>query len=239
MGPTAAAVVDVGRWSVRVLVVEDEPRLAASLSTGLVGEGHAVDVAADGAEALWFADEHTYDVVVLDLMLPVMSGTEVCRRLRERGDWTPVLMLTARDGAADMVAGLDVGADDYVTKPFAFDVLLARLRSLARRRVAERPTVLAVGDLELDPASRQVRRGGTPIEVTTREFALLELLMRNAGLVLSKSQVLGALWGFDFDGDPNVVEVYVGRLRRKVDRPFGTQSIRTVRGAGYLLEAAP
>ena len=222
----------------RVLVVEDEPRLAASLSAGLVGEGHAVDVAGDGAEALWFADEHTYDVVVLDLMLPVMSGTEVCRRLRERGDWTPVLMLTARDGAADMVEGLDVGADDYVTKPFAFDVLLARLRSLARRRVTERPTVLAVGDLEL-PASRQVRRGGTPIEVTTREFALLELLMRNAGLVLSKSQVLGALWGFDFDGDPNVVEVYVGRLRRKVDRPFGTQSIRTVRGAGYLLEAPP
>jgi DNA-binding response OmpR family regulator len=224
---------------VRVLVVEDEPRLAASLAAGLVGEGHAVDVAADGAEALWFADEHTYDVVVLDLMLPVMSGTEVCRRLRERGDWTPVLMLTARDGAADMVEGLDVGADDYVTKPFAFDVLLARLRSLARRRVTERPTVLAVGDLELDPASRQVRRGGIPIEVTTREFALLELLMRNAGLVLSKSQVLGALWGFDFDGDPNVVEVYVGRLRRKVDRPFGTQSIRTVRGAGYLLEAPP
>ena len=223
----------------RVLVVEDEPRLAASLAAGLVGEGHAVDVAADGAEALWFADEHDYDVVVLDLMLPVMSGTEVCRRLRERGDWTPVLMLTARDGAADMVEGLDVGADDYVTKPFAFDVLVARLRSLARRRVTERPTVLAVGDLELDPASRQVRRGGTPIEVTTREFALLELLMRNAGLVLSKSQVLGALWGFDFDGDPNVVEVYVGRLRRKVDRPFGTQSIRTVRGAGYLLETAP
>jgi DNA-binding response OmpR family regulator len=224
---------------VRVLVVEDEPRLAASLAAGLVGEGHAVDVAADGAEALWFADEHDYDVVVLDLMLPVLNGIEVCRRLRERGDWTPVLMLTARDGAADMVEGLDVGADDYVTKPFAFDVLVARLRSLARRRVTERPTVLAVGDLELDPASRQVRRGGTPIEVTTREFALLELLMRNAGLVLSKSQVLGALWGFDFDGDPNVVEVYVGRLRRKVDRPFGTQSIRTVRGAGYLLETAP
>lgn len=223
----------------RVLVVEDEPRLAASLAAGLVGEGHAVDVAADGAEALWFADEHDYDVVVLDLMLPVLNGIEVCRRLRERGDWTPVLMLTARDGAADMVEGLDVGADDYVTKPFAFDVLLARLRSLARRRVTERPTVLAVGDLELDPASRQVRRGGTAIEVTTREFALLELLMRNAGLVLSKSQVLGALWGFDFDGDPNVVEVYVGRLRRKVDRPFGTQSIRTVRGAGYLLEVAP
>lgn len=223
----------------RVLVVEDEPRLAASLSAGLVGEGHAVDVAVDGAEAMWFADEHDYDVVVLDVMLPVLSGIEVCRRLRERGDWTPVLMLTARDGAADVVEGLDVGADDYVTKPFSFDVLLARLRSLARRRVTERPAVLAVGDLELDPASRQVRRRGAPIEVTAREFALLELLMRNAGLVLSKSQVLGALWGFDFDGDPNVVEVYVGRLRRKVDRPFGTQSIRTVRGAGYLLEAAP
>ena len=222
----------------RVLVVEDETRLAAALRAGLEGEGHAVDVAADGAEALWFAEEHAYDVIVLDVMLPVHDGLEVCRRLRAREDWTPVLMLTARDAASDMIDGLDVGADDYVTKPFAFDVLLARLRSLARRRVTERPAVLSIGDLELDPAAREVRRGGVPVEVTAREFALLELLLRNQGLVLSKAQVLGAVWGFDFDGDPNVVEVYVGRLRRKVDRPFGTETIETVRGAGYRLGAA-
>lgn len=219
----------------RILVVEDEVTLAASLRAGLLGEGHAVDVAGDGGEALWFAAENSYDVIVLDLMLPVLGGLEVCRALREREDWTPVLMLTARDAADDMIDGLDVGADDYVTKPFAFDVLLARLRSLARRRVTERPPVLAVGDLELDPASREVRRSGERIEVTSREFALLELLMRNQGLVLSKTQVLGAIWGFEFDGDPNVVEVYIGRLRRKIDRPFGAASIETVRGAGYRL----
>lgn len=222
----------------RVLVVEDEARLAAALRAGLEGEGHAVDVAADGAEALWLAEEHSYDVIVLDVMLPVHDGLEVCRRLRAREDWTPVLMLTARDAASDMIDGLDVGADDYVTKPFAFDVLLARLRSLARRRVTERPAVLRAGDLELDPAAREVRRSGVPVELTAREFALLELLMRNQGLVLTKAQVLGAVWGFEFDGDPNVVEVYVGRLRRKVDRPFDTETIETVRGAGYRLGTA-
>ena len=223
----------------RVLVVEDEARLARSLQEGLSREGHGVDVAADGAEALWFADEHDYDVIVLDVMLPVIGGHEVCRRLRERKDWTPVLMLTARDADRDMVDGLDNGADDYVTKPFSFDVLLARLRSLARRNVVERPTVLAVGDLELDPANRTVRRSGRVIDVTAREFAVLELLMRNRGAVITKQQLIGAVWGFDFDGDPNIVEVYVGRLRRKVDRPFGLESIETVRGSGYRLRDAP
>ncbi|WP_370249893.1 response regulator transcription factor [Nocardioides sp.] len=217
----------------RILVVEDEPRLAASLRAGLVAEGHAVDVAGDGAEALWFAEEHDYAVIVLDVMLPVLDGLEVCRRLRARRDWTPVVMLTARDTDADAVSGLDVGADDYVTKPFSFDVLLARLRSLARRGVTERPAVLAVGDLALDPATHEVRRGSAVVEVTAREFAVLELLLRNRDLVVSKEQLLGAVWGFDFDGDPNVVEVYVARLRRKVDRPFGTATIETVRGSGY------
>ncbi|GAA4119048.1 response regulator transcription factor [Nocardioides fonticola] len=219
----------------RVLVVEDEPRLAASLRAGLTGEGHAADVAGDGEEALWYAAENTYDVILLDVMLPVLDGLEVCRRLRARSDWTPVLMLTARDADGDTIDGLDAGADDYVTKPFSFEVLLARLRSLARRQVTERPPVLEVGDLELDPATREIRRGGVSIEITSREFAVLELLMRNVDLVVSKQQVLGSVWGFDFDGDPNVVEVYVGRLRRKVDRPFGRETIETVRGSGYRL----
>ncbi|MBZ5735050.1 response regulator transcription factor [Nocardioides sp. TRM66260-LWL] len=221
----------------RVLLVEDEARLATALRRGLEAEGHAVDVAVDGPEALWHAEEHRYDVIVLDVMLPGLDGLEVCRRLRAREDWTPVLMLTARDARPDMIAGLDVGADDYVTKPFAFDVLLARLRSLARRQVAERPTVLTCGDLALDPATREVRRGEAVIETTSREFALLEVLLRNQGVVVGKQQVLQAVWGFDFDGDPNVVEVYVGRLRRKVDRPFGRASIETVRGTGYRLRA--
>ncbi|GAA3546753.1 response regulator transcription factor [Nocardioides daeguensis] len=221
----------------RVLVVEDETRLAAALADGLRREGHSVDVAADGAEGVWFAEENTYDVIVLDLMLPVIDGYEVCRRLREQRNWTPVLMLTARDADRDMVTGLDAGADDYVTKPFSFEVLLARLRSLARRQVAERPTTVVVGDLELDPATRQVTRRGQALDVTAREFAVLEHLMRNCGRVVTKAQLMGAVWGFDFDGDPNIVEVYVGRLRRKVDKPFDTETIETVRGGGYRARA--
>jgi DNA-binding response OmpR family regulator len=221
----------------RVLLVEDEARLAEALQRGLHGEGHSVDVAADGAEGLWYAEENEYDVIVLDLMLPVINGYEVCRKLREQKDWTPVLMLTARDADRDMVEGLDAGADDYVTKPFSFGVLLARLRSLARRQVRERPTKLTAGALELDPATRQVRHAGTAVDVTSREFAVLEMLMRNHGAVVTKQQLLGAVWGFDFDGDPNIVEVYVGRLRRKVDRPFGAASIETVRGSGYRLRS--
>jgi two-component system OmpR family response regulator len=219
----------------RVLVVEDETPLAAALRDGLNGEGHSVDVASDGVDGLWYAEENDYDVIVLGLMLPVINGYEVCRRLREQENWTPVLMLTARDADHDMVVGLDAGADDYVTKPFSFDVLLARLRSLARRKVTERPTVVTVGNLVLDPATRRVSRGGSQVALTPREFAVLELLMRNRGTVLTKTRVIDAVWGFDFDGDPNIVEVYVGRLRRKVDQPFGVETIETVRGSGYRI----
>jgi DNA-binding response OmpR family regulator len=218
---------------VRILLVEDEARLAAALRRGLRSEGHSIDVAGDGAEGLWYAEEHRYDVIVLDLMLPVLNGFEVCRRLRRQQDWTPILMLTARDADRDMVDGLDSGADDYVTKPFSFDVLVARLRSLARRPVRARPTTLTAGDLALDPAARQVTRAGAVLDVTAREFAVLEVLMRNRGVVVTKQQLLGAVWGFDFDGDPNIVEVYVARLRRKVDKPFGVETIETVRGSGY------
>ncbi|CCI52963.1 response regulator transcription factor [Nostocoides jenkinsii] len=218
-----------------LLLVEDEAPLANALMRGLVAEGHAVDIATDGAEALWYAAENTYDVIVLDVMIPILSGDEVCRQLRSAQNWTPVLMLTARDAVADHVVGLDAGADDYVAKPFSFEVLLARLRSLARRAVVERPTSLLVGDLLLDPAAKVVRRGEEIINTSAREFALLELLMRNRDVVLSKAQVLAAVWGYDFDGDPNVVEVYVGRLRKKVDRPFGRDTIETLRGSGYRL----
>ncbi|MGO4258671.1 response regulator transcription factor [Marmoricola sp. RAF53] len=223
----------------RVLLVEDETPLAAALQEGLKREGHTADVACDGAEGLWYAEENEYDVIVLDLMLPVVNGFQVCRRLRELDDWTPVLMLTARDGDRDMVEGLDAGADDYVTKPFSFEVLLARLRSLARRNVTERPTVMRVSDLEMDPASRRASRQGDELVLTTREFAVLEMLMRNKGAVVSKQQLLGAIWGFDFDGDPNILEVYIGRLRRKVDKPYDVDSIETVRGSGYRLRVEP
>ncbi|MEI2672124.1 MAG: response regulator transcription factor [Nocardioidaceae bacterium] len=219
----------------RVLVVEDEQPLAAALAGGLRGEGHSVDIASEGAEGLWFAEENDYDVIVLDLMLPVLDGFEVCRRLRAACNWTPVLMLTARDADPDMVDGLDAGADDYVTKPFSFEVLLARLRSLSRRNVVDRPPVLTVGELTLDPAAHEVRRAGQLVAVTAREFAILEHLMRNCNLVVSKQQLLGAVWGFDFEGAPNVVEVYVGRLRRKIDAGFPTSCIETVRGSGYRI----
>ncbi len=219
----------------RVLVVEDEPRLAASLKAGLAAEGFAVDVAADGAEALWYAAESSYDVIVLDVMLPVLSGYEVCRRLREQENWTPILMLTARDEELDEIEGLDVGADDYVTKPFSFEVVLARMRSLVRRGASERPTVIQVGELRYDPARRVVTRAGQVIELTSRELALMELFMRRAGVVITKAEILENVWDFAFEGDPNIVEVYVGRLRRKVDRPFGRTDIETLRGSGYRL----
>jgi two-component system OmpR family response regulator len=221
----------------RVLVVEDEPRLAASLKNGLGAEGIAVDVAGDGAEALWYAEENTYDVILLDIMLPVLSGTEVCRRLRERGNWAPVMMLTAKDGDWDQIDHLDLGADDYLTKPFSFDVLLARMRSLMRRGVRDRPVDLVVGDLVMSPSRRSVDRGQEPISLTAREMSLLEFLMRRAGEVVSKSDILGNVWDFDFEGDPNIVEVYIGRLRNKVDRPFDRADIETVRGLGYRLRS--
>lgn len=219
----------------RLLVVEDDRALATALADGLRSEGHAVDVAHDGAEGLWFAEENDYHVVVLDLMLPQVNGVEVCRRLRAREDWTPVLMLTARDADGDMVSGLDAGADDYVTKPFSFEVVLARLRSLARRHSPERPPLLSLADLSLDPASRRVSRSDVDLTLSSREFAVLEVLLRNRGAVLNRQQLLGAVWGFDFDGDPNIVDVYVGRLRRKVDAPFDRALIETVRGSGYTL----
>ncbi len=219
----------------RVLVVEDEARLARSLQAGLVGEGFAVDVAADGGEALWFAQENDYDVILLDVMLPVLNGYDVCRRLRENEDWTPVLMLTARDEDADQVQGLDTGADDYVTKPFSFDVVLARIRSLVRRGAGERPVAIEVGDLVYDPARKSVTRAGEEIDLTSRELSLMAFLMRNAGDPVTKAQILGNVWDFAFEGDSNIVEVYVGRLRRKVDRPFDRESIETLRGRGYRL----
>jgi len=221
----------------RVLVVEDEPRLARGLRTGLEAEGLAVDVAGDGGEGLWYAQENSYDIILPDIMLPVMNGYQVCQQLREEGDWTPILMLTAKDGDWDQIEGLDSGADDYVLKPFSFDVLLARLRSLVRRGATERPVSLTVGDLVLDPARRTVTRAETAIDLTAREFSLLQFLMRHPGDLVTKQQIMQNVWDFDFDGDSNVVEVYIGRLRRKVDKPFGREDIETLRGSGYRLRA--
>jgi two-component system OmpR family response regulator len=221
----------------RLLVVEDEPRLAEGLRAGLVADGFAVDVAPDGIDGLWLAREQTYDAIVLDLMLPGLNGFEICRALRAEGNWTPILVLTAKDGLWDEVEGLDTGADDYLTKPFAHAVLVARLRALIRRGAAERPTVVAAGDLRLDPASRRAWRGADELSLTSRETSLLEFLLRRRGEVLSKREILDHVWDFAFEGDPNIVEVYVRRLRDKVDRPFGRAAIETLRGAGYRLAA--
>jgi two-component system, OmpR family, response regulator len=221
----------------RVLVVEDEPRLATSLRTGLEAEGFAVDVAPDGGEALWFARENEYDAILLDIMLPVLNGYKVCETLRAEKNWTPILMLTAKDGMWDQVEALDTGADDYVTKPFSFEILLARLRSLLRRGAHERPTRLVVGDLVLDPASRRASRGEVQLTLTSRELSLLEFMMRRQGDVVSRQQILAHVWDYNFEGDPNIIEVYIARLRRKIDRPFGRESIETVRGSGYRLTA--
>ena len=219
----------------RLLVVEDEVKLANLLRRGLEEEGYAIDTAADGGEALWLAQENPYDAVVLDVMLPDVDGFEVCRRLRASGRWAPVLMLTARDSVPDRVEGLDAGADDYLTKPFSFAELLARLRALMRRGAPERPATLRVGDLTVDPARRRVARGHVPIELTSKEFALLEYFARHHGEVLSRTRLIEHVWDFAYDGESNVVDVYVRYLREKVDRPFGRWSIETVRGAGYRL----
>ncbi len=219
----------------RVLLVEDEMKLAVLLERGLVEEGYAVDVAANVSEGSWLTDENAYDAIILDVMLPDGDGFAFCRALRDGGCWSPVLMLTARDGIEDRVSGLDSGADDYLTKPFAFDELLARLRALMRRVVADRPTVLQVDGLSLDPASRQVLRDRTPIDLTAREYTLLEYFMRYPGQVHSRAHLVERVWDFAFETDSNVVDVYVGYLRQKIDRPFGTDSIETVRGAGYRL----
>jgi two-component system, OmpR family, response regulator len=219
----------------RVLVVEDDVKMAALVRRGLLEEGLAVDVARVGDDALWMAGATDYDAIVLDVMLPGLDGFELCRRLREAGRWSPVLMLTARDSVEDRVAGLDAGADDYLVKPFSFAELLARLRSLARRPALERPAVLEVGDLRLDPATRRVWRGEAEIHLSAKEFALLETFMRRPGQVLSRYQLLEHCWDYSYENRSNVVDVYVRYLREKVDRPFGRASLETVRGAGYRL----
>ena len=222
----------------RVLVVEDELKMARLVKRGLEREGYAVDVALDGNEALWAARETPYDAIVLDAMIPGVDGFEVCRQLRKEGRWAPLLMLTARDSVQDRVAGLDAGADDYLTKPFAFSELFARVRSITRRDIGERPVVLTVGDLSLDPARREVYRGEVAVSLSAKEFALLEHFMRNPGAVLSRTQILEHVWDFAYEGTSNVVDVYVGYLRQKIDRPFACDSIETVRGAGYRLRGA-
>ncbi|HEX2468314.1 MAG TPA: response regulator transcription factor [Solirubrobacterales bacterium] len=219
----------------RVLIVEDEVKMASLIRRGLRREGIAADVAITGEDALWMAEATEYDAIVLDLMLPGIDGLEVCRRLRSEGVWSPILMLTARDAVRDRVAGLDGGADDYVTKPFSYAELLARLRALVRRGPVERPTQLEVGGLRLDPATRQVWRGETEIELSAKEFAILEIFMRRPGEVLSRFQLLEHAWDYDYENRSNVVDSYVRFLRQKIDKPFGVESIETVRGAGYRL----
>ena len=219
----------------KVLLVEDELRMASLIHRGLTREGMAADIAQTGQDALWMSGAHEYDVIVLDVMLPGIDGFETCRRLRKSGVWAPVLMLTARDSVEDRVAGLDNGADDYLVKPFAFAELLARLRALARRGDTERPSVLAVDDLRLDPATREVRRGDREIHLSPKEFALLETFMRRPGEVLSRLYLLKHAWDFAYDNRSNIIDVYIGHLRRKIDEPFARRSLETVRGVGYRL----
>lgn len=218
-------------------MVEDEEHLAAAVARGLRDEGFAVDVVASGTEGLWHARERSYDLILLDILLPGTNGFQFCATLRAEGNWVPILMLTAKDGELDEAEALDTGADDFLTKPFSFVVLLARIRALLRRGRRERPAVLAAGDLMLDPAEHRCRRGDVEVELTPREFALLEYLMRFVGEAVGKREILEHVWGEDFEGDPNIVEVYAGYLRRKIDQPFGRSSIETVRGVGYRLAA--
>ncbi len=219
----------------RVLIVEDEAKMAGLIRRGLEREGFAVDTVGDGEDALWKAEAVEYDAIVLDLMLPGIDGLEVCRRLRDAGVWSPILMLTARDAVRDRVAGLDRGADDYMTKPFSYAELLARLRALVRRGRPERPAELRIGDLRLDPASRQVWRGSDEVVLSAKEFAILETFMRRPGEVLSRFQLLEHAWDYEYENRSNIVDSYVRLLRAKIDRPFGVVSIETVRGAGYRL----
>jgi two-component system OmpR family response regulator len=221
---------------VRVLIVEDQPKLAALLARGLREEGHAADIAERGEDAAWMALAARYDAIVLDIMLPGIDGLETCRQLRRRGVWTPVLMLTARDAVDDRVIGLDAGADDYLTKPFSFEELLARLRALNRRTPAERPVTVEVGELLLDPAAHRVWRGETELDLSAKEFALLELLMRRPGNVLTRGQLLEGAWDMAYERRSNIVDVYIRHLREKIDRPFGSDTIETVRGVGYRLK---
>lgn len=220
----------------RILVVEDDKHVAGAVKRGLEAEGFAVDVAFDGIDGWWLATENSYDAMVLDIMLPGKSGHDLCAELREAKDWTPVLMLTAKDAEEDEARALDIGADDFLAKPFSYMVLLARLRALVRRGRTERPTLLVAGDLRLDPAAHRVWRADTVVELTPRQFALLEFLLRHAGEVLSKREILEHVWDFAFEGDPNIVEVYMRQLRRRIDHPFGRSSLQTVRLVGYRLD---
>jgi two-component system OmpR family response regulator len=225
----------VGVAAVRLLVVEDAPKMSALLRRAFREDGYAVDIQVNGNDAVWMASECDFDAVILDIGLPDIDGFDVCRQLRQRARWMPILMLTAREAVPDLVCGLDAGADDYVTKPFEIEELRARVRALIRRGPGERPAVLTIGDLVLDPAGRTVRRGDTPISLATKEFAVLEYFMRHPGQVISRARFLEHVWDFAHDGDSNIVDVYVRILREKIDRPFQTQSIETVRGAGYRL----
>ncbi len=220
-------------WGVRILVVDDEQRLARSIGRGLEAEGFDVDVVHDGLDGLWRAREGSYAAIVLDIMLPGMNGYEVCRTLRAEDNWTPILLLTAKDGEYDEAEGFELGADDYLRKPFSHVVLTARLRALARRSSGAPALVLRVGELALDPGTRRCTRGDSVVELTPREHAVLESLMRRAPDVVPKQDLLDEVWGIDFEGDPNIVEVYVGYLRRKIDKPFAVNAVRTVRGVGY------
>ncbi|MDN5767039.1 MAG: response regulator transcription factor [Humibacillus sp.] len=221
----------------RVLVVEDERNLAETLRRGLTDEGFVVEVVHDGVEGLWMATENPFDAIVLDIMLPQLNGYKVLERLRERQVWSPVLMLTAKDGEYDQTDAFDLGADDYLTKPFSFIVLVARIRALIRRGAPERPMVLSAGDLQLDPGRRRVSRAGVEISLTAREYGLLAFLMHHRGYVTSKADIIDGVWDPAFEGDDNIVEVYVRYLRQKIDVPFGRHAIETVRGLGYRLAA--
>ncbi|NQX12587.1 response regulator transcription factor [Microbacteriaceae bacterium VKM Ac-2855] len=221
----------------RILVIDDEERFADGIRIGLEAEGFSVDLAHNGVDGLWRAREVSYDAIVLDVMMPGLSGYALCTRLREEENWTPVLMLTAKDGDLDQIEGLDAGADDYVVKPLEYPVLVARIRALVRRGRPERPVAHRIGDLLIDPSRREVHRGTVPIRLTSREFAVVDYLARHRDRVVSKRDILEGVWDENFDGDGNIVEVYVARLRAKLDRPFGTASIATLRGAGYRLSA--
>lgn len=223
----------------RVLVVEDEKKLALSLKRGLEQDGFSVDVVFDGIDGKWMATENTYDAIVLDIMLPGLNGYRICRELRDEGNWTPILMLTAKSGDLDETEALDTGADDFLRKPFSHVVLVARLRALLRRGRPERPVTLEAGDLRLDPTKRRATRSGTEIELSAREFAVLEYLITHVDQVVSKHDILHHVWDYDVDSDPNIVEVYVRHLRKKIDIPFDVESIQTVRGTGYRLTSRP
>jgi len=222
---------------VKLLLVEDDPKIASAVRRGLEGEGFTVETAANGNDGLWMAMEGGFDLVVLDILLPGRNGYQVCADLRAAGNWTPILMLTAKDGDLDEAEALDTGADDYLTKPFSYPVLVARVRALLRRASSRPPVPLEAGDLRIEPRARRVWRGDTELALTAREFDIVSFLVRHAGEVVAKDEILAAVWSHDFEGDPNIVEVYVRRLRRKLDEPFGRRSIETVRGAGYRLRA--